>query len=143
MSSYNAIELRVQKGLKAYLDTLTFTGTPTIYRGVSQSVRALPAIIVQCDRAEHEQVGVHTGNWLAYATVILRENADDTTEDDHITHAGEVRDAFVATGLEADINTAASGICTVAWCLAESVGYRIEERSWVSELNLRLFVKGS
>jgi hypothetical protein len=140
MSSYNAITLRTQKALKAYLDGLSFSWSPTILRGATADTKVLPAVIVQCATADHEQVGFATGNWIASAEIQIRENADDTSEDAHLDHAGDVCDAFVAESVASDITTAAAGVLAVNMCRPMTQSYQIQDRSWVSTLTLMLFV---
>jgi len=150
MSSYNAILLRAQKAVKAYLDDQTFAWTdkdgaaltPVILRGVTDDTKTLPAIIVESNTADHEPVMRATGNWIATVSVRLRENADDTTEDSHLEHAGEVFDKLMTDTISDDLNEAAVGILTTQFVGPLSQNYSIVGRSWESELNLRLFCNG-
>jgi len=115
MSTYNAIISRSQKALYQYIAAQTFTWTysgvsvtANKYRGIDDASLVLPAIISNCTEAAHEDVPTWSGNWTVRAQVILRENADDCTEDEHLAHAGEVFDSIVSTSLTADINTRAA-----------------------------------
>lgn len=145
MSSYNAIECRVEQAFKAYLDTATFawtyagcaSATPRVARGLSAQVKTLPLIIVSCETAEHEGTGKFTGNWIATVRVTLRENADDCTEDEHLDHSGEVRDFIITDTITADVNTAAAGILVVQGNgirTPASCSRAIVDRSWESTL---------
>lgn len=147
MSSYNAICLRVQKGIKAFLDTrvalLSWTNetgsvTPAVLRGVTSDRKTLPAVIVECNSADHESMGFWTGNWKARVEIHLRENADDTTEDQHLEHFGEIVDMFAIDTFVADMDTACSGTFNTELCNPGTVSYSIVERSWESVLTFEL-----
>jgi len=137
---------RTQHVLAAYVRSLTFAWTygadavtPTILCGISASVVVLPAIILECASADHEDVARFTGNWLCDAAVIVRENADDCTEDEHLAHAGEVFDAFIASDVATLLNATAAGVLTVNDVVTPArQGYTINNRSWQSTLTFRV-----
>lgn len=143
MSTYNSILAKTQSTLKTYLDSCSLSFSPTVLHGISATAKTLPAVICECATAEHEQVGFATGNWIATAEIRLRENADDTTEAQHLSHAGELFDVIVTDGLAADLTTAAAGDLTVSVFVPQTMSYSIVDRSWESVLQIKLVVKGS
>ena len=148
MSSYNAILLRAQKALYQYISAQTFNWTYSgtsvtvgTFRGIDNADLTLPAIICNATSAEHENVPWWTGNWTVTGEIILREAADDCTEDEHLTHAGEVFDTIVSSSLVTDINAA----CTTTLKIVQAgppstTSYSISNRHWESSITLTLLV---
>lgn len=132
---------KVAKALHDYLHAQTISFSPTIVRGQSTDEKRLPLVICQCSAADHQPPPM-TGNWIATAVVSVRENADDTTEDDHLSHAGEVFNLLMTTTIAADM-TAAATLFNAYLVVAQSSGYDLVDRSWQSWLQLSIHCCGS
>lgn len=151
MSSYNSILLRSQKALYQYISAQTFTWTysgtsVTVgkFRGIDNASLTLPAIICNATSAEHEDVPFWTGNWRVTAEIIVREAADDCTEDEHLTHAGEVFDCFVASDLVSGINTACTTTIEVVRAgPPATTSYSIANRHWESSMTFTMLVNNT
>jgi hypothetical protein len=151
LSGYNAILLRAQKALYQYISAQTFTWTysgtsVTVgkYRGIDNADLTLPAIICNATSAEHEDVPFWTGNWRVTAEIIVREAADDCTEDEHLTHAGEVFDCFVASDLVSGINTACTTTIEVVRAgPPATTSYSIANRHWESSMTFTMLVNNT
>lgn len=151
LSGYNAILLRAQKALYQYISaqtfTLTYSGTSVTvgkYRGIDNADLTLPAIICNATSAEHEDVPFWTGNWRVTAEIIVREAADDCTEDEHLTHAGEVFDCFVASDLVSGINTACTTTIEVVRAgPPATTSYSIANRHWESSMTFTMLVNNT
>ena len=143
MSSYNAILARAQKALATYLGQFVYEGwTPAVYRGISSGTRTLPCIICDCRVAEPEDLDGWSGNWKAEVRIIVVEQANDTTHDEHLEHAGEVFDKIVTDTPAADINLAAGAFLTVHKLTPGAASYDINERTWESSLQIELLCSG-
>lgn len=141
MSQSNSILLKVQNALVAYVNAATLTFTPYVRAGLSYDQQMLPAVVCQADDADNAIAPV-TGNWRVSCTVLLRENADDTTEAQHLTRAGEIANLFVTDNLEADLTTYGTDLTVFAYDI-QNLHYGITDRSWVSSIRFTLDCKGS
>lgn len=145
MSANNITQL-CQKAAKAYLDAedLSFITDEEsqIVTGIAVENMMLPAVIVQCANADAEVPW--EGNWSALLRVELRSNAEDTTQDDHHSHAGELFGKFmvsVAAG-RAGLSNETLGF-TCQQLLPVRQGWEINDESWVSYLELRVECAGT
>ena len=126
---------KVQHAFRDYLAGLTFTTfTPAaIVAGIHAENDAtnkstpLPSITVECRSAQQD--GHESAHWIAQVEIRLRENADDTDEDDHLERGSELESVLVASGIESDISNSGFTAQLVEWL---EIGYEIEGRSWVS-----------
>lgn len=104
----------------------------SIVAGISAATEIRPLIVVLSKNAE-TGADVFDGNWAASVEVVLRSNADDTSEDDHHAHAGELFSIFLADPLTvADAISAAYADYQCEFIVPKAQGWDIEERSWVS-----------
>jgi hypothetical protein len=154
MSWVGHINYAVEQAIVAYLRSFTLSGVnyQQIYPGMGkgdtdlyESVQysdepgqTLPCVKVIADNwdcpLEPDQ-GVYRVN----ARIEVWSNADDTATADHNTRAGEIFDAFTQTGVNAGISAQATDF-TLQFMRRMSGGYRIEDRAWVSFLNLEMIV---
>lgn len=153
MASSNSILQKVQQAARNYVRNADFAWieSDSIQSGISrgtagddldaeQESTALPSIVCNCTSAEVVSVP-NSGNWIAELTIHLRENADDTTEDDHLEHAGALNDLFN------DRSAAESGMSaladfTVLDLQVRSLNYELIGRSWRSTLTASVHCVG-
>jgi hypothetical protein len=153
MASSNSILQKVQQSARNYVRAAAFAWieSDSIQSGISrgtagddldadQESTALPSIICNCTSAEVASVP-NSGNWSAELTVHLRENADDTTEDDHLAHAGALNDLFNdRAAAETGMNELAD--FTVLDLQVRSVNYELIGRSWRSSITIQVHCVG-
>lgn len=142
----NNITQLCQKAAKAFLDSedLSFiTDEETqIVTGIASDDLLLPAVICQCQAAQ--AAVAYEGNWSAQLRIELRSNADDTTQDDHHEHAGELFSKFmvsVADGRALLSNQALGFTCQQVTPMQQ--GWEINDGSWVSFLLLQVECAGT
>jgi hypothetical protein len=120
----------------AYLQSqdLSFIEDDAIVGGISKVSEVRPLVVVQTIHATAEVP--FTGNWDVDFVVELRENADDTEEDDHHARAGELFSVFLAN--ERDVADAISAAYTGFQCqflLPKEQSFRLQDRSWISQMS--------
>jgi hypothetical protein len=138
------ITQQAQKAYCAFLKTLTLDSVPSsqIYRGIENSTksesedeperRLLPCVIVECKRASESLQD--SGNWTASVRIMCRSNADDTTEDEHHEFASEIFSNVFYADSKTDLNS--QDDFTVLQVRAQEQGYDLEDRSWVSYMEM-------
>lgn len=88
----------------------------------------LPSIVCQCQSA-NRIYQPNSGNWEATLLVMIRENADDTTEDEHLERCGQVADILMDTKqVESDLSEFPDFF--VEFFSVESMSYDLADRSW-------------
>lgn len=130
----NNITQLTQLALRDYIrgQPLSFVTSASIVAGISAQTEVRPLIVTLAKSAE-TGTDVFDGNWAVSSDVILRENADDTTEDDHHAHAGELFSVFLGEPrATADLISAAYAEYQCEFLVPKSQGWDIEARSWVS-----------
>lgn len=126
---------KVQDSFRDYLAGVTFTTfTPAAIvsgifaeRNSTEKATDLPSITVQCQTAQMD--GHESAHYIADVEVRLRENADDTTEAQHLSRATELEGFLVASGLESDVSTSTFTAQLIEWT---DQTYELDGRSWVS-----------
>ncbi len=101
-----------------------------------------PRIVCTCNQSEAEGPA-DDGVWACRLEVRAISNADDVTEEDHHTFAGEVFSQFMIGrfATAAAITAALSNFdCQDVWPLAQSKA--IEERRWISTFEVKLVCAG-
>jgi len=152
MSSSNLITDKCQQALRAFLRARTFAAIPAeqIYKGIENPTRAedeaapatrkLPCVEAICQDAN--TVDEHFLNWLADARVVVRTNADDTTEDEHHATAAAVFNTVTTDTIAADL-TAALDDFTAFLVNFKGQSWELVERSWQSTLSFEIHCCGS
>jgi len=145
MSANNITQL-CQKAAKAYLDSeeLSFITDEEsqIVTDIYGEGIMLPCIICQCQNAQAEVP--YEGNWSATLRIELRENCDDTGQDEHHANAGELFEKFmvsVADGRLAMSNESLGFTCQQL--LPTQQGWEVNDGSWVSFIVLQVECCGS
>ena len=125
----------VQKAAVNYLRAIPLTTIPgtgeRIYPGVEKAKMLLPRVVIQCNRFEDE--ASRSGNVVAVMIILVRSNADDTTEEQHHARAKEVFSHFHYSPLQMGIllSRAWDGFCADL-VIRQSGGWDVQERSWES-----------
>jgi hypothetical protein len=142
--AYHIICLKNQKAAKAYLDGCDTGNVTTILRGLTAVQQTLPCAILECNQAQF--VPTNKGNFLSQLIIRVRQNANDTTEDDHLIDAGVIFDLFVTDSIAADLTTAGRNDGEAYTCFfmeGVSQGYRLDGDVWESELILQINCAGN
>ena len=152
MAGSNSILQKVQQAARDYVRAAAFgwIDSDSIQSGISrgpagddmdadQSSTPLPSVVCQCSSAD--PVGTNTGNWECELVIYLRESADDTTEDEHLAHAGAVFDLFLNWQ---DATTAMSLLAdfTCEHLVAGRQSYEAVGRSWRSQMTVSVHCFG-
>jgi hypothetical protein len=146
----NIICLKTQQAIKAFLDAKTqeeIGAIPqsNIFRGLTGRNATLPAIVVQCEIAEHSPEPL-TGTWIATVAILVRQSVDDTDEDEHLLDVGTVFDLFMQQLIASDISAAAvaAGLAYTAFDVqALTQAYTIDGDVWESEAMFKFTCCGS
>lgn len=138
---YNNITQRTEQAIVAWLSAQAISFSPVIQGGISDGAKTLPSVTAKCQSAESDPLFV--GNWTVNTSIEVRENADDTTEDDHHSHAGEIFSWFMTSTIAADLTAAATTDFTALFVIARRQNYALEGRSWTSTLELEIRATGS
>jgi hypothetical protein len=136
----NSIEHKTQSALQALLSASNLTFDPAVNTGQDDEAIALP--LVACNTTGATAEDQYGGNWLVSAEVIVRENADDTTREEHVGHADEVFD-ILNTTLFAEELSAALDDYTCFYVHDRATSTTINGRSWQSSISLTLECCGS
>lgn len=123
--------LKTQQAVAAHLATVDLSPITTIRRGLSNDDVTSPCVIVESKTADAS--ANYSGNWSVLCQLLVRESADDTTEDEHLAHALAVFNVILDDGIVASL-TAALDDYTVFGCVPTDQSYDLEGRTWVSRL---------
>lgn len=115
---------------------------PTVNRGpagsdleAEVSSTPLPKILVHCQRAS--RTAYPGGGWRCFVDLQVVSNADDTTEDDHDTHASAVFELFMDRDAAVNALSLLEGFACFMLIATEQTT-SIDGRSWVSSLMLEV-----
>lgn len=155
MSSYvGHINYAVEQAVVTYLRSYTLAGVnlQQIYAGMTKGDTDLYEGAAASDEpgTQFPCVRVIADNWETFAEpdqgvyrvnvrVEFCSNADDTYAYQHNEAAGEIFDAFTQTGVTTLISDSLTDF-TVQFMRRMGGGYRIEDRAWVSFLNIEMIV---
>lgn len=142
----NNICYQVQKAGRLYLrdladdDALSFLeDTDHIYQGLSALTLENTRVVTQCLRVDPSPTSDFEGTWVGKLRIYLYENADDVTEDDFHSHAGELFSKFML-GPEtiAGLISAALPDFTTQIAYPAEQGWGIKDRTWFAYLDMLL-----
>jgi hypothetical protein len=116
-----------------------------IYKGIDNPVeednitiretRNLPCVICECDRAEIKEY--RTGNYTAFARVVVKASADDFTDNEFSELCDGVTVFIETTSIAADLSGALEDY-TAHVVRIKGQGYRIVGRTWEHYLDLEV-----
>lgn len=134
----SAILSKVQKAIATHLATVDLDPideSTNIFRGIGNDSMTLPCVVVDARSADAS--ANYSGNWMVHCQLQVRESADDTTEDEHLSHAATVFNVILDDGIVASL-TAALVDFTVFGFIPTGTGYDVEGRTWISRLDFDL-----
>ena len=134
----SAILSKTQSAIATHLATVDLDPideTTNIYRGIGNDAMTLPCVVVNAQAADAS--ANPSGNWLVHCSIHVRESADDTTEDEHLTHTATVFNVFLDSAIVASL-TAALADFTAFGIIYTSISYDLEGRTWIGRLEFDL-----
>jgi hypothetical protein len=148
MSASPFICPKVENALAALLSDEDLGGIENVYTGIEHPVvtdpqlqtrRELPAVECVCQTAQFD--GHPGGSHIAQASVMVRANADDTTEDQFNDMVTAVWNVCLRDTIAAELTAAATDFhCDgVIW---QGQNWQIVGRSWVAELTMEIHCAG-
>lgn len=138
---------KVEMALASYiLDNVD--GIENVYTGLEhsevneegeQTRRQLPCVECVCQSSQFDVP--KSGSHIASAVVMVRANADDTTDEAFAALVKTVWDVLMVDDIAMHLRTAIDDfhVDEVEW---ESQGWQIAGRSWVAELNMSIHCAG-
>lgn len=137
---------RCEEALKAYAVSRNITGL-NVYRGMGRELAAVnttsslkienPSLTCSAPNARRDPD--IKGNWIVNASVMLRLNAPDVSEDDVRTWCGTLSEHFETDTLAADINEESPTGFTATGIELEDAGYRINGKVWEIFLTMLIY----
>lgn len=134
---YHSIEQKAESALYAIVNGLTDDqkNGATVYKGVSASDMALPAIICYCEDARLDSI--QFGNYFCTMRARVETNASDETAADHQARVACVRDLLFFSTTKDSLN--AAGVTDFTVIGISSAGKVTTDESgdhWVSEIEM-------
>jgi hypothetical protein len=144
------ILIRTQKALKLYLDAVATAGgySLTVRRALTNETAisnltrteriTLPMAVCHCNSAIRDDS--IRGNWSADALIVLRFQANETTEDVVETWCDRMSAALEIDDLTPAINTAAASLSyTVLGATIQRAAYQRDGNVWEISISMRLY----
>ena len=131
---------KVEAAFASYLlDNVTGLEHAEVNEDGAQSRRTLPCVECVCQSSQFD--APPSGSHIAQATIMVRANADDTTDAAFAAQVKAVWDALLMSDLANSLSSATADFhCDgVAW---QSQSWQIVGRSWVAEMNIEVHCAG-
>lgn len=141
MGFANNITFLAQQAVANYVRGQGISFNPNVYTSLLTETAVNPCILVKCSKATCEDT--QQGSWKARVRLELRENKDDTTDQDFHLMAGEAFSIFMVPTIELCTALSSNSDFTVFHMVALETGWDIDGRLWVGYFEMDLDCCGS